>query len=190
MRKLAFTLVALAAPLILASGISGAQAAPGASRSTTDERPTVLPTIIGHRHRGGEQTAARRSIPYPTTITAAGPVVTTWAGAPGPIIIQAPDALSGAPLSVGVPGAVGYGWYGGGWYGGGLPVGWYGRGLRYGDGIQDSHGAPLLEHGWVEHRDGPVLAPPPGLAPNPHIAPAPHLPPGPHGSIGHGSIGH
>ncbi|MGI8548032.1 MAG: hypothetical protein ACR2M1_11980 [Gemmatimonadaceae bacterium] len=121
--------------------------------------PTVLPTIIGVRRPTGTAGTGSGSVPYPATITAAGPVATLtngseWAESPG---------TAAAPAVVEVPVEV--------------PVflgnrrGEY-RALRQDEPYNGGH-----RWNGRDGRNGPGLAPTPRLAPTPGEAPEPRIGP-------------
>lgn len=123
------------------------------------EAPTVLPTIIGVRRASAKNAdAVASSIPYPTTITAAGSVTAIVAGQSEPVVVQAPAAV---PVFVEVPVFVGER-----------------RGERHSRAQDESYdesrrGAARQQWG------GPALAPSPRLAPTPTGSPAPGMAPSP-----------
>lgn len=72
---------ALGALVVATAGAQAHSVSARDSAAAAAEPPTVLPTIIGvHRKRASRPSAASSSIPYPTTITAAGPVFSTAGG--------------------------------------------------------------------------------------------------------------
>lgn len=94
----------------LAVATADAQARPVSAKDSTAaaaEPPTVLPTIIGVRRKAAKRPSAASSpIPYPTTITAAGPVFSTAGGqryidaapAPMPASVIIDDLPFGVPF--------------------------------------------------------------------------------------------
>ncbi len=131
--------------------------------------PTVLPTIRGvRRTSAGEAEAASSSVPYPTTVTAAGPVVATMTNAAEPSAWSATPTVI-APVIVETPILV-------------RDRGDEGSRSRRQD--EDYNGR---RNGWAEResqgsivgRSSPVLAPTPRLAPSPGTAPEPRFAPAP-----------
>lgn len=151
---------ALATALLIAT--AGAQTRPGLTPAPTAGDlgpPTVLPTIIGVRRPSTHRSkAVLSSIPYPATISAAGPVYSTSTGQRDPVEEPAPVGEI-VPVEVPV------------WF----PF--YGRdGLQYGryERFNSRRRQNRPEQNGHE-RTG--LSPSPRLAPAPRLAPSPALPP-------------